>query len=66
VKITTIPPDCRDSQDLPVLSTAIDGETNIIISGDDDLCADEELRRARQLYSIKLLGVNSFLECLTE
>jgi len=66
VETKTIPPHCRDPKDLPILSTAIDGEANIIVSGDDDLRADEELRRAMQLYSIKLLGVNSFLECLTE
>jgi putative PIN family toxin of toxin-antitoxin system len=64
VKTQTIPPYCRDPKDLPVLSTAIDGEANIIVSGDDDLLADEELRRAMELYNIKLLGVNSFLECL--
>lgn len=66
VETKTIPPHCRAPKDLPILSTAIDGEANIIVSGDDDLRADEELRRAMQLYSIKLLGVNSFLECLTE
>ncbi len=60
----TIPPHCRDRKDLAVLATAIDGEANIIVSGDDDLRADEVLRGSMELYSIQLLGVNSFLELL--
>jgi putative PIN family toxin of toxin-antitoxin system len=63
-KVKTIPPHCRDIKDLPVLATAIDGEASIIVSGDDDLRADEALRKAMRLYSIELLGVNSFLEYL--
>jgi uncharacterized protein len=62
----TIPPNCRDPKDLPVLATAIDGAANIIVSGDDDLRADEDLRTAMELYSIQLLGVNSFLKSLGE
>ncbi|MEA5535641.1 putative toxin-antitoxin system toxin component, PIN family [Crocosphaera sp. XPORK-15E] len=66
VNTQTIPPHCRDPKDLPVLSTAIDGQATIIVSGDDDLRADEMLRQAMELYNIKLLGVNSFLEYLDE
>jgi putative PIN family toxin of toxin-antitoxin system len=62
----TIPPHCRDPKDLPVLATAIDGKAKIIVSGDDDLRADEALREAIELYSIELLGVNSFLKYLEE
>lgn len=62
----TIPPHCRDPKDLPVLATAIDGKVKIIVSGDDDLRADEALREAMELYSIELLGVNSFLKYLEE
>ena len=62
----TIPPSCRDPKDLPVLATAIDGKAKIIVSGDDDLRADETLREAMALYSIELLGVNSFLKYLEE
>lgn len=62
----TIPPDCRDPKDLPVLATAIDGKAKIIVSVDDDLRADETLREAMALYSIELLGVNSFLKYLEE
>jgi putative PIN family toxin of toxin-antitoxin system len=37
IETKTIPPHCPDPKDLPVLATAIDGEANIIVSGDDDL-----------------------------
>jgi putative PIN family toxin of toxin-antitoxin system len=62
----TIPPHCRDPKDSPVLATAIDGKAKIIVSVDDDLRADEALREAMALYSIELLGVNSFLKYLEE
>lgn len=65
VELKTIPPKCRDPKDLPVLATAIDGEADmIVVTGDDDLRADDELRTAMATYGIQLLGVNSFLECL--
>ena len=64
VEATTIPPNCRDIKDLPILATAIDGEANLIVSGDDDLRADDTLRLEMEAYGIRLLGVNSFLECL--
>jgi uncharacterized protein len=64
VELTTIPPNCRDPKDLPVLATAIDGTATIIVSGDDDLRADVALRLAMETYGIQLLGVNSFLEGL--
>jgi len=66
VELQTIPPDCRDPKDLPVLATAIDGKAEIIVSGDDDLRADDRLRAAMETYRIQLLGVNSFLEYLDE
>ena len=62
----TNPPFCRDPKDLPILATAIDGNAKIIVSGDDDLRADQALREAMQLYFIELLGVNSFLKSLEE
>jgi uncharacterized protein len=64
VELTTIPPNCRDPKDLPVLATAIDGQATVIVSGDDDLRADETLRAAMGTHNIQLLGVNSFLEYL--
>ncbi len=47
-----------------MLATAIDGRASVIVSGDDDLRADDDLRRAMAEYGIELLGVNSFLERL--
>jgi uncharacterized protein len=66
VELETVPPNCRDSKDLPVLATAIDGEAEMIVSGDDDLRADDALRTIMAAYGIQLLGVNSFLEYLDE
>lgn len=66
VELKTIPPNCRGPKDLPVLATAIDGEATIIVSGDDDLRADDELRAAMEAHGIQLLGVQSFLSYLEE
>ncbi len=66
VEVRTVPPNCRDPKDLPVLATAIDGEAAIIVSGDDDLRADDELRAAMEAHGIQLLGVQSFLNYLEE
>ncbi len=66
VELVSVPPNCRDPKDLPVLATAIDGEAEIIVSGDDDLRADDGLRAVMATYGIRLLGVNSFLEYLDE
>jgi uncharacterized protein len=66
VELTTIPPNCRDSKDLPVLATAIDGGAEIIVSGDDDLRANDELRAAMAACGIQLLDVQSFLSYLNE
>ena len=66
VELETTPPNCRDPKDLPVLATAIDGQAEIIVSGDDDLRADDELRAAMAAYGIQLLGVQSFLDYLNE
>jgi uncharacterized protein len=64
VELQTVPPNCRDPKDLPVLATAIDGRASVIVSGDDDLRADDDLRRAMEAYGIEIFGVNSFLERL--
>jgi putative PIN family toxin of toxin-antitoxin system len=66
VELETVPPNCRDPKDLPVLATAIDGEAEIIVSGDDDLRGDDGLRAVMATYGIQLLGVNSFLEYLDQ
>ncbi|MFO7679081.1 MAG: putative toxin-antitoxin system toxin component, PIN family [Chloroflexota bacterium] len=64
VTLSTIPPRCRDPKDHPVLATAIDGHADAIVSGDDDLRADEELRKAMAEYGVQIWGVNSFIEML--
>jgi putative PIN family toxin of toxin-antitoxin system len=64
VDVTTIPPNCRDTKDLPILATAIDGKADCIVSADNDLRADAILRREMQTYGIQLFGVNSFLAIL--
>ena len=66
VELVTIPPNCRAPKDLPVLATAIDGAAEIIVSGDNDLRADDELRAATETYDIQLLGVQSFLNYINE
>jgi uncharacterized protein len=66
VTLKTIPPRCRDPKDHPVLATAIDGQANAIVSGDDDLRADEELREAMATYHIQLWGVTSLLQAIQD
>jgi len=64
VKLTTIPPRCRDPKDDLVLATAIDGNAGAIVTGDDDLRADDELRSAMADYGVELWGVSSLLNAL--
>ena len=64
VELKTIPPRCRDPKDHPFLATAIDGQANAIVTGDDDLRADDELRQAMADYGIQLWGVQSLLNAL--
>jgi len=64
VKLQTIPPRCRDPKDHPVLATAIDGQADVIVTGDDDLRADDELRDAMAQYGVQLWGVQSLLTAL--
>jgi putative PIN family toxin of toxin-antitoxin system len=66
VEPTTIPPRCRDPKDHPVLATAIDGQVDAIVTGDDDLRADEELRAAMKQYGIELWGIDGLLKRVGE
>lgn len=66
VTLTTIPPRCRDPKDHPVLATAIDGQADAIITGDDDLRADDELRRAMADYGVELWGVQTLVDTLID
>jgi putative PIN family toxin of toxin-antitoxin system len=64
VELTTIPPRCRDPKDHPVLATAIDGRADAIVTGDDDLRADDELRAAMNTFNVQLWGMESFIAAL--
>lgn len=65
VTLTTIPPYCRDPRDQPVLATAIDGHADAIVTGDDDLRGDDELRAAMAGYGVQLWGVQKFANALS-
>lgn len=62
--LKTIPPRCRDPKDHPVLATAIDGRAAAIVTGDDDLRADDALRSAMSAYDVQLWGVRSLLAAI--
>jgi putative PIN family toxin of toxin-antitoxin system len=64
VEPATVPPHCRDPRDEPVLAAAINGHADAIVSGDADLRADKELRRAMAQYGVTLWGVDTLLEKL--
>jgi putative PIN family toxin of toxin-antitoxin system len=64
VELETTPPHCRDPKDRFVLATAIDGQADAIVTGDDDLRADDELRIAMANYGVQLWGVQTFLNAL--
>ena len=58
----TTPPPCRDPDDKVVLATAIDGQANAIVTGDDDLRAEDALREAMAKYGVELWGIETLLE----
>jgi predicted nucleic acid-binding protein len=65
VDLKTPPPRCRDPKDDPVLATAIDGQANVIVSGDNDLHADAELSRLMMdEYGVKIWRVHTLLIAL--
>lgn len=66
IKLKTIPPGCRDPKDQPVLATAIDGKADAIVTGDSDLRADDELRKAMANYGVQLWGVQSLIDALND
>ncbi len=47
-----------------MLATAIDGQADAIVTGDDDLRADDDLRRAMAEYGVQLWGIQSLLDAL--
>jgi uncharacterized protein len=66
VSLTTIPPQCRDLRDHPVLATAIDGKAKAIVSGDADLRADDDLRAAMLEYGVEIWGIERFLQAVSQ
>ncbi len=66
VDLRTVPPRCRDPKDEPVLATAIDGHADAIVTGDDDLRADDELRQAMLAFGVQLWGLQAFAEALSK
>lgn len=66
IEVTTIPPRCRDIKDQPVLATAIDGQADVILTGDADLRADDELRAEMAGYGVQLWGVETLLAELSQ
>ncbi|MFO8240182.1 MAG: putative toxin-antitoxin system toxin component, PIN family, partial [Dissulfuribacterales bacterium] len=74
VELATIPPRCRDPKDHPVLSTAIDGKADAIVSGDGDLRARSKITShfpisaSGHLWSSRLseaTGIVNYLEDFT-
>ncbi len=49
-----------------MLATAIDGHADAIVTGDDDLRADESLRKAMDAYGVQLWGVKTLLRKATQ
>lgn len=66
VEATAVPPRCRDPKDHPVLSTAISGHADAVVSGDGDLRADDELRQQMLERGVKIWGVTALLAELQE
>lgn len=64
IEATAIPPLCRDPKDHPVLSTAISGKADAIVSGDGDLRADDILREQMAAHGVEIWGVTRLLETL--
>ena len=55
---------CRDPNDDVVLETALAGKANCIVSRDEDLTRDLDLKRAAAARSIQIVTVAQFLQQL--
>lgn len=64
VTLKTPAPHCRDPKDEPVLSTAIDGRADAIVTGDSDLRADDPLRAEMAAYGVQLWGVQALIDAV--
>jgi len=66
IEIVTVPPNCRDPQDHPILATAIDGLADAVVTGDNDLRADEVLRTAMLAHGVELWGLDRLFAVVAE
>ncbi|MGQ9625849.1 MAG: putative toxin-antitoxin system toxin component, PIN family [Anaerolineae bacterium] len=55
-------PLCRDARDYPVLSAAIAGDADFLITGDKDLKDDTQLQSEMAALGVKILDVRTFLD----
>jgi len=58
------PPLCRDPDDYPVLAAAIAGQADYLVTGDDDLRDDPQLKAEMAALGVKILSVPEFLHVL--
>lgn len=56
---------CRDPDDDILLETAINGQATHIVSRDEDMTRDLDLRQQLDCYHIEIVTVNHFLNQLT-
>jgi putative PIN family toxin of toxin-antitoxin system len=64
VKPSERPPLCRDPDDYPVLGSAIAGQANFIVTGDDDLKDDRRLKREMAAFGVQIMSAPEFLALL--
>ena len=61
VKPSERPPLCRDPDDYAVLGSAIAGQADFIVTGDDDLKDDPRLKREMTAFGVRIMSVPEFL-----
>jgi putative PIN family toxin of toxin-antitoxin system len=64
VKPSERPPLCRDPDDYPVLGSAIAGQADFIVTGDDDLKDDPRLKQEMMAFGVRIMSVPEFLVLL--
>jgi len=55
---------CRDPDDYPVLGSAIAGQADFIVTGDDDLKDDPRLKRKMTAFGVEIMNAPEFLALL--
>lgn len=64
VKPSEKPPLCRDPDDYPVLGSAIAGQADFIVTGDDDLKDDRRLKNEMAAFGVQIMSAPEFLALL--